>query len=95
LLTALKFIALTFFDVGCAMSPNMVALIVFRFLAAAFGSSSFTNAGGVVADIWPEDQRGLGLLAFSAAPFFSPVLGPVCSGFLGQSKGWRWVEWLV
>jgi MFS family permease len=83
------------FDIGCAVAPNMATLIVLRFFAAAVGSSSFTNAGGVVADIWPVEQRGMGLLAFSAAPFFGPVLGPVCSGFLGESKGWRWVEGLV
>lgn len=73
----------------------MAALVVLRFFAAAFGSSSFTNAGGVVADIWPDEKRGMGLLAFSAAPFFGPVLGPVCSGFLGESRGWRWVQGLV
>ena len=37
---------------------------------------ALTNAGGVVADIWPVRQRGLALVAFSSAPF-----SPCISGF--------------
>ena len=42
-----------------------------RFLAGSFGSLPFTNGGGVIADIFSSDERGLvkgGL--FSGAAFF-------------------------
>lgn len=63
-----------------------------RFFAGMFGSSPLTNAGGVVADIWPARQRGLALVAFSSAPLFGPVLGPIIGGFIGEKYGWRWVQ---
>lgn len=63
-----------------------------RFLAGAFGSSPWTNAGGVVADIWPVRQRGNAMVVLSAAPFFGPALGPIVGGFISESYGWRWVE---
>lgn len=78
-----------------AVAPNIEGLVILRFFAAAFGSSTFTNSGGVVADIWPDHQRGLGLIAFSAAPFFGPILGPVYGGFLAEAAGWRWVMGLL
>lgn len=87
--------ALTAFNAGAAGSQNIQTLIVLRFFAAAFGSSPLTNAGGVIADMFPASQRGLALSIFAAAPFMGPTLGPIVGGFLAESEGWRWVEGLM
>jgi MFS family permease len=34
-----------------------------------------TNAGGVIADMFPARERGLAMSIFAAAPFMGPVLG--------------------
>ncbi|KAM5368968.1 hypothetical protein ACJZ2D_009277 [Fusarium nematophilum] len=86
---------LTAFNIACAVAQNAPSLIVFRFLAGAFGSSPLTNAGGTIADMFPASQRGLAMALFAAAPFLGPVLGPVCGGFLGMNAGWRWVMGLL
>ena len=83
---------LTAFNAGAAGSQNIQTLIILRFFAGAFGSSPLTNAGGVIADMFPASQRGLAMSIFAVAPFMGPVLGPVVGGFVGQSVGWRWVE---
>ena len=83
--------ALTAFNAGCAGAQNAWTLIILRFFAGAFGSSPLTNAGGVIADMFPASQRGLAMAIFAAAPFLGPVLGPVIGGFLGLKAGWRWV----
>ena len=67
--------ALTVFNAGAAGANSMATLIVLRFLAGAFGSSPLTNAGGVIADMFHADQRGLGMSVFAAAPFLGPVIG--------------------
>jgi len=77
-------------SVACA-SPNLAALLVFRFLAGAFGSSPLTNAGGTIADVFEAKERGLAMAVFALAPFMGPALGPITGGFLGESAGWRWV----
>ncbi|KAF2131402.1 MFS general substrate transporter [Dothidotthia symphoricarpi CBS 119687] len=89
------YIAFTAFNAGVAGAPNIVALLVLRFLAAAFGSSPLTNAGGVIADLFSANERGLAMSIFSAAPFMGPVLGPIIGGFLGMTEGWRWVSGLM
>jgi multidrug resistance protein len=83
---------LTAFNAGTAGSQNIWTIIILRFLAGAFGSSPLTNAGGVIADMFPANQRGLGMSVFATAPFLGPAIGPIVGGFVGESVGWRWVE---
>ncbi|KOS17159.1 putative MFS-type transporter [Escovopsis weberi] len=87
-----SYLCLTAFNAGAAAAPSMASLIVLRFLAGSFGSAPLTNAGGVIADMFPAAQRGIATSIFSLAPFLGPALGPIAGGFLGQAAGWRWVE---
>jgi multidrug resistance protein len=84
--------ALTAFNAGAAGSKNISTLIILRFLAGAFGSSPLTNAGGVIADMFPAKERGLGMSVLATAPFLGPTIGPIVGGFVGETVGWRWVE---
>ncbi|KAE8387961.1 hypothetical protein ETB97_007928 [Aspergillus alliaceus] len=86
-----SYCGLTVFNAACAGSKNIWSLIIFRFFAGSFGSSPLTNAGGVIADMFPASQRGIAMSVFAAAPFLGPVLGPIIGGFLGMNAGWKWV----
>ena len=76
--------ALTVLNAGTAGSPNIQTLLVLRFLAGAFGSSPLTNAGGVIADMFPGRQRGSALAIFAAAPFMGPAVSLAHSLFSDQ-----------
>ncbi|KAK5070489.1 hypothetical protein LTR64_000160 [Lithohypha guttulata] len=89
------FLAFTVFEAGAAADAGVATLLAMRFLAGSFGSSPFTNAGGVIADIFPANERGLAMGIFSLCPSAGPTLGPLVGGFLGQSRGWRWVMGLM
>ncbi|GAA5877931.1 hypothetical protein JCM8547_007083 [Rhodosporidiobolus lusitaniae] len=84
------------FQVGCALSPNIGALIVFRFLGGCFAASPLTNSGGVIADLWDADRRGDALAIFSLMPFAGPALAPIVSGAM-QVTGteWYWIFWVL
>ncbi|KAF2157659.1 MFS general substrate transporter [Myriangium duriaei CBS 260.36] len=84
--------ALTAFNAGSCGAQNIGTLIVLRFLAGAFGSSPLTNAGGVIADMFAAEQRGVAISFFATAPFMGPVLGPIVGGFVGETVGWRWIQ---
>jgi multidrug resistance protein len=92
LLFIVTYAILTAFNAGAAGSNSIATLIVLRFFAGTFGASPLTNAGGVIADMFPANQRGLGMSIFAAAPFLGPVIGPIVGGFVGETVGWRWVE---
>jgi len=66
---------LTAFNAGAAGSQNIQTLLILRFFAGAFGSSPLTNAGGVIADMFPASERGLAMSIFAAAPFLGPAIG--------------------
>ncbi|KAF7504779.1 MFS siderochrome iron transporter 1 [Endocarpon pusillum] len=86
---------LTIFNAGAAGANNMAALVAMRLLAGLFGSSPLTNAGGVIADMFTAEERGLATSLFAAAPFLGPALGPIVGGFVGQNIGWRWIEGIM
>ncbi|RMZ81609.1 hypothetical protein DV737_g2456, partial [Chaetothyriales sp. CBS 132003] len=86
------YIILTAMNAGAAAANSIGSLLVLRFLAGTFGASALTNAGGVIADLLPAAQRGLGMALFTSAPFLGPVIGPIVGGFMGETVGWRWVE---
>lgn len=86
------YMMLTVFNAAAAGVNTSYGLIILRFMAGTFGSSPLTNAGGVIADMMPANQRGIGMSIFAAAPFLGPVIGPIVGGFVGETIGWRWVE---
>ncbi|KAJ5084927.1 hypothetical protein NUU61_009506 [Penicillium alfredii] len=88
----ITFFSLSAFCAGAAGAQNIWTLTILRFFAGSFGSSPLSNAGGVIADIFTADQRGLATSLFAGAPFLGPTLGPVIGGFLGENEGWRWVQ---
>ncbi|OJJ29865.1 hypothetical protein ASPWEDRAFT_122399 [Aspergillus wentii DTO 134E9] len=85
----------TMFNVAAAVSTNFASLVIFRALAGMFGSAPLTNSGGVVADLYSAETRGLAAVFYSCATFLGPVLGPIAGGFLGETQGWRWIEGLL
>jgi sugar phosphate permease len=71
----LTYMALTAFNAAAAAAPSMAALIVLRFMAGAWGSSPLTNSGGIIADLFTANERGIATSIFAMAPFLGPALG--------------------
>lgn len=95
LIWAVTFSSATLFSGAAIASPNIQTLLVLRFFAGTFGSSAIVNAAGVISDIFVVDERGLAVMVYTSAPFLGPSLGPLVSGFLAFSGGWRWVAGLA
>ncbi|KAK4043980.1 putative transporter mfs2 [Parachaetomium inaequale] len=89
------YFGLAAFSAGAAGAQNIHTLIILRFFAGSFGASPLTNAGGVIADMFNAQERGLATSVFAMAPFLGPTIGPIAGGFLGEAAGWRWVEGLM
>lgn len=82
------------FEIPCAVAPNTGTLLACRFIDGIAFSAPMTLVGGTLADLWRNEERGVPMAAFSAAPFSGPAIGPLIGGFLGDHKGWRWLYWL-
>lgn len=82
------------FIIPCAVSQNIGTLIVCRAIDGIAFSAPMTLVGGTLSDLWRNEERGVPMAAFSAAPFVGPAIGPLVGGFLSDALGWRWLYWI-
>ncbi|XPS74614.1 Synaptic vesicle transporter SVOP [Ascochyta lentis] len=82
------------FTIPGAVAQNIGTLLVTRFIAGVAFSAPMSLVGGTLADLWKNEERGVPMAAFSAAPFIGPGVGPLVGGFLGDALGWRWLYWI-
>ncbi|RAL64764.1 hypothetical protein DID88_001795 [Monilinia fructigena] len=82
------------FIIPCAVATNIETLLVCRALDGIWFSAPMTLVGGTLADLWPTEERGIPMAAFSAAPFIGPAIGPLIGGFLSDAAGWRWLYYI-
>jgi MFS family permease len=59
------------------------------------GAGCITLGAGLIADLFPIEQRGLATAMWSCGPLIGPVVGPIAGGFIGETIGWRWIFWVV
>ncbi|KAI0490098.1 major facilitator superfamily domain-containing protein [Xylaria cf. heliscus] len=83
--------------VGSALSPNIAAQLIFRFLMGISSSAPLTVAGGSISDMWSPLERTFAFPFYAIPGFGSAVLGPVVGTWIGNGPNltWRWVEWLT
>lgn len=81
--------------IGCALAPSLDALIFFRFMCGIGGSASQTIGGAIIADLFPISERGRAMTIWMLGPMFGPSCAPVIGGFVAETIGWRWVNWLT
>jgi MFS family permease len=85
--TYISFTAMLF---GAAEAPNVGSLIVFRFLAGVFGSSSINNAPAAIGDWTTPANANKYMLFYALNAFGGPGLGPVFGSLVDHRAGWRW-----
>lgn len=61
------------FVIPCAVSQNIATLLVCRAIDGIAFSAPMTLVGGTLADLWRNEERGVPMAAFSAAPFIGPA----------------------
>ncbi|KND87841.1 putative transporter [Tolypocladium ophioglossoides CBS 100239] len=81
--------------IGCALSPSLDTLIFFRFMCGVGGSACQTIGGAIIADTFAVSDRGRAMTIWMLGPVLGPSCAPVIGGFVSQTIGWRWVNWLT
>lgn len=83
------------FTVACALSTDLKMLIIFRFLAGCVGSTPMTIGGGTISDLVPLQARGFAMSLYITGPVLGPCIGPILGGLLAETRGWRWIFWVL
>lgn len=81
--------------IGCALAPSLSSLAFFRFLCGVGGSASQTVGGAIIGDLFSVHERGRALGIWMLGPILGPSLAPVIGGFVAETIGWRWANWIT
>ncbi|KAI7859172.1 major facilitator superfamily domain-containing protein [Circinella umbellata] len=81
-------------SIGNAVMTNIWGMVVLRCLQAVGASSGQAIGGGVIADMYPVEQRGSAYGKFFLGMIIGPIIGPIIGGFLIMSViTWRATYW--
>lgn len=72
----------------CGLSWNIGSLIAFRTVQALGGGVLWPLGLAIVIEVFPEEQRGLGMGVFSLGGMLGPSLGPAVGGYLVDKFNW-------
>jgi MFS family permease len=79
--------------VFAALSPTAELLIVSRALMGISAASNVLNPA-IVGDMFVPEQRGTAMSLIMFVPLMGGTVGPVLSGAIVQSLGWRAIIWV-
>ena len=77
-------------SLGCAVAPDLPALIAFRALQAAGAAMLLPTSLGLALSVFPARQRGTAVGIWAAVGSVAAGSGPVLGGLLVESS-WRWI----
>lgn len=83
------------FSTGCALSPNIAALIIFRVLTGGCSASVQAVGAGTIGDLYIQDERGAAMGWYYLGPLMGPFLAPILGGAVAQAWGWRATQWVL
>jgi len=76
-----------------ALSPSAELLIVSRALMGISVASNVLNPA-IIGDIFVPEQRGTAITIIMFIPLIGSTVGPILSGAIVQSLGWRTIIWI-
>lgn len=87
------FVCFTLSTLAVAAAPTWQAFLFFRFLTGTFGAPPLSIFGGVIADMYDDENvRGKVMIVWSASTVVGPLSAPILAGFVSP-HGWRWTFW--
>ncbi|KAH8899812.1 MFS multidrug transporter [Thozetella sp. PMI_491] len=83
------------FNTACGFCRTGPEIIAFRFLGGLAGSAPLAVGGGLLSDVWTNEERGKALGTYTLMPLLGPAIGPIAAGFIVQYSDWRWCFYSV
>ncbi|EME82583.1 uncharacterized protein MYCFIDRAFT_163939 [Pseudocercospora fijiensis CIRAD86] len=83
------------FNLVCGFAQNQRQMLAFRFLGGLGACAPQTIGGGVLSDLWRNEERGMATALYTVAPIISPALGPLIGAWITERTTWRWSFWSV
>lgn len=85
------------FQIPIGVANNLQTIFVCRFFGGAFGSSTLAIVPGMAVDLFNPIDRSVATMAYAAAVFAGPAVGPIVGEYTvkNTSLGWHWTGWFT
>lgn len=83
------------FTIGCSLSPNINALIVFRMFSGGCSASVQAVGAGTISDLFIPEQRGRALGYYYLGVLAAPLISPIVGSLLLLRWNWRSTQWFM
>lgn len=81
--------------VGCALSPNLTVLLVFRALQGFSAGAGQIISRAMVRDVFADAQAQRTMAHISMIFGLAPALAPILGGWVLVAGDWRWIFWFL
>ncbi|KAM5527824.1 transporter mfs2-like protein 1 [Fusarium oxysporum f. sp. phaseoli] len=78
-----------------AVAPNLVTILITRFMAAFMGSVVMSSAPGTLNELADEETKTVYFSVWILGAVNGPVVGPIFAGIIFQYADWRWIHWFL
>jgi DHA2 family multidrug resistance protein len=76
---------------ACGIAPSLPILLFCRVLQGAGGGGLAPSEQAILADTFPERQRGMAFAVYGVAVVVAPAIGPALGGWITDHYSWRWI----
>lgn len=84
-------VAFTAASLLCGLAPSLPALIGLRILQGAAGAGLQPVSQAILADSFPQEQRGMAMAVYGMAVISGPAFGPALGGWITDQFSWHWI----
>lgn len=82
-------------SVGCALSPTIGSLLLFRAIQGCFAGAGFVVGRAVVRDLFPGDEAQRQLARVQMLFALAPIVAPILGGWLVAHQSWQTIFWCL
>src|SRR5438034_161663 len=86
----LSIIGFTIASALCGAATSIIQMVLFRLLQGVFGAGLVPLSQAILADIFPDNERGKAMAIWGMGVMVGPILGPSLGGYLTEIASWRW-----
>src|SRR5579872_834095 len=78
----------------CGFAPSIGLLIFFRVLQGIGGGGLAPSEQAILADTFPQKERGMAFAIYGMAVVLAPTIGPTLGGYITDTASWRWIFYI-
>jgi MFS transporter, DHA2 family, multidrug resistance protein len=78
----------------CGNASTLEGLVVWRVVQGIGGGALIATAQAIMFDIFPIQERGIGMAIFGIGVMVGPSLGPTLGGWITDNFNWPWIFYI-